>query len=139
MRAKTYLQQIEKLDAIIINKMAEKVLWESLAMSIVPQAGGERVQSSGSQQKMADAVGKYLDIEQDIADREKERKEIISVIEQISYPDFDILYKIYVLRKDLTEVADEHNRSYSWVTTRHGIALAKVQAIIDSKGNKKEV
>lgn len=139
MRAKKFLQQVEKLDKMIENKMAEKALWEAVAMGITPQTGGERVQSSGSQHRMADAIEKYIDIEKEIKERMEERKAIIAVIEQLDAVEYDILHKVYVLHRELMDVAEDRGRSYSWITTMHGAALAKVQIILDGKGNEKEV
>lgn len=139
MRAKEYLQKIEKLDRMIENKMAEKAKWEAIANGITPQTGGERVQTSGSQQRMADAIEKYIDFEKEIKEKIEERKAIISVIEQLDAVEYDILHKIYVLHFELADVAEDRGRSYSWITTMHGVALAKVQTILDSKENGKAV
>ena len=66
MKAKDYLQQVQKIDVIIKNKIIEKEQWMSMATSTTASSDGERVQSSGSQQKMADAVVRYVELEADI-------------------------------------------------------------------------
>lgn len=151
--AKEFLMQLKKLDKLIENKLAERDQWLSMATSTTAAAAPEtgiRVQSSGNQQKMASAVERYIDIEADInacIDRlYDEKQKIIKVIEQLDLIQYDILHKMYVgVRKhhkthylSFDEIADLYDRSYSWATTMHGIALKNVQKIIDEKGNENE-
>lgn len=139
MTAKEYLEQIGKLDALIKNKLIEVERWRDIALSITTQTGGERVQSSGDQQKMASAVAKYVDIEKELTaaiDRFVDlRSEIISVIEQLQQEEYELLHLVYVQNFTLTEAADKMNYSYSWVTWMHGKALLNVQKIIDKRKN----
>lgn len=147
MKAKDFLVQLKKLDKLIENKLSEREHWLSMATSTTAASAPEtgiRVQSSGNQQKMAAAVERYIDIESDInacIDRlYDEKQKIISVIEQLDLVQYDILHKMYVgVRRNhkthylsFDEVADEYERSYSWATTMHGIALKNVQKIIDN-------
>lgn len=148
MQAKAYLEQLEKLDNLIENKLAEQMQWKAMALSVTAHTDGVRVQSSGSQQKMADAIDRYLDIEREIndcIDELKEKKqEIIGVIEQLNAIEYNVLHKRYVGRvielDDETftverftfeEIADLYKKSYSWATTVHGRALQNVQRILD--------
>ncbi len=137
--AKLYLLQLHKLDKLIENKMAELEQWKAIALGTTAQMNGERVQSSGSQQKMADAVGKYVDLQREIdacIDRLVDtRNEIIGVIEQLDAMEYDVLHKLYVQRFTLQEVADICDKTYSWVTTTHGRALKNVNQIL-SEGKK---
>lgn len=138
MKAKQFLNQLEKLDRIIENKLIEKEQWRNIALGTAPQTTGERVQSSGSKQKMADAIDKYIDIEREIdehIDRLVDaKKDVISVIEKLDVTEYDLLHKVYVQRVTLYEAADKLDRSYSWATTVHGRALANVQKILDERG-----
>ena len=137
MNAKDFLRQLEKLDRMIENKIIEKQQWKAIAMGTSSHSDGERVQSSGRQQKMADAIDKYIDIEAEIDNcidtLVDTKKEVISVIEQLNTTEYDILHKVYVQYKTLYEVADIYGNSYSWVTTVHGRALKNVQGILDRK------
>ena len=58
--AQIYLERLEKLDVLIECKLIERRQWYELATSITANMGGEVVQSSGSQSKMADAVNKCI-------------------------------------------------------------------------------
>ena len=137
MNAKDFLRQLEKLDRMIENKIIEKQQWKAIATGTSSRSDGERVQSSGSQQKMADAIDKYIDIEAEI-DKcidtlVDTKKEVISVIEQLNTTEYDILHKVYVQYRTLYEVAALYDKTYSWVTTVHGRALKNVQWILDRK------
>lgn len=137
MDAKQFLRQLKKLDKMIENKLAEKARWKAIATGTTAQMGGEKVQSSGSQQKMADAVCRYVDIEKEIDEQIDilidTRQDVISVIEKLKTTEYDILHKMYVQYMSLYDVADIYNKSYSWATTVHGRALKNVQAILDQR------
>lgn len=150
MKAKEFLLKVRKLNNIIENKMMEKAQWKSIAIGITPTYGGERVQSSGSKSKMADAVGRYLDMEREIdayIDKMVDAKnDVIAVIEQLKNPtEYDLLHKVYIGVVDKTdsgkpikyltldEVADLYDKSHSWSTTVHGRALQHVQEILDER------
>lgn len=140
MDAKKYLQQVSKLNKLIENKMIERAQWQAMATSTGTFSDGERVQSSGSQQKMADAVSKYVDIERELdecIDRYIDAKnEVIHMIEQLPAAEYDVLHKIYIQEKTLADVADICDRAYSWVTMVHGRALKMVQNMLDGKEGK---
>lgn len=136
MTAKEYLQQVEKLDLLIQNKLAEKQQWLEVALGITAHLGGERVQTSGSKSKMAEAVEKCIDVEREISaliDRMIDTKdEIISVIEGVENPtEYDVLHKRYIQKMSLQQIADRYGKEYSWATTTHGRALKSVQDILD--------
>lgn len=142
MRARDYLNQLKKLDSMIKNKMIEREQWRSMALSTTAHSDGERVQSSGSQQKMADAICRYIDIENDINSRidalVDKRNEVIEVIEQLDEPEYNLLHCVYVQYIALHDVPEVIGKSYSWATTMHGRALAHVQEILDGKAGAKD-
>ena len=139
--AKGFLRQIRKLDALIKNKIAEREQWKEIALGTSVQLN-ERVQFHGSQQKMADAVGKYIDIEKEIDhcidNLIAKKKEVISVIEQLNAVEYDILHKVYVQYLTLHEVAYSIDKSYSSVTSIHGRALVNVKKILDERSVQNE-
>ena len=137
MKAIDYLKQLKKLDMMISNKLIEVEQWKAIASGTTAQMGGDRVQTSSSQQKMADAVCRYIDLEHDInrsIDRlVNKRKEIIGVIEQLNAVEYDVLHRHYVQYQDLREIADAYSRSYSWATSVHGTALVNVGKVLDER------
>lgn len=136
MNAKEYLKQIRKLDTMIRNKIAEQQQWKNIALGIVAHNDGERVQSSGNQQKMANAVERYVDIEAEINESIDKlvatKQEVIETIERLDVIEYDLLHMVYVQYFTLEEVANKCGNSYSWATTVHGRALKNVQKILDS-------
>lgn len=137
MKAKEYLQQVSKLDKLIQNKMIEIEQWKSIATNTTTHSEGERVQSSGSKQKMADAVCRYVEIEAEI-DRcideyVGKKQEVIQTIEQLPATEYDVLHKIYIQGHELADVADMCGKTYSWLTTVHGTAVKMVQGILDER------
>lgn len=137
MRAKDYLKEIARIEKLIENKQYDKQRWKDIALNITPGYDGERVQFHGDPQKMATAVINSVDLEReieaDILRLYRKRQDIIAVLEQLPIQDYDLLYKIYVNKKTLNDMADERGCSYSNITTLHGTALKKVQRIIDKK------
>ena len=133
-KAKDFLRQVKKLDCMIENKIAEREHWKGIATGTTVQLN-ERVQTSSSQQKMADAVTKYVSIEEEInecIDRLiNAKQEIIKVIERLDVVEYDLLHKVYVQGLTLYEVADIYNKTYSCITTIHGRALKSVRKILD--------
>ena len=55
-KAQKFLERVEMIDTIIENKLIEQRQWKDIALGITANMGGERVQSSGSNSKMADAI-----------------------------------------------------------------------------------
>lgn len=141
MTAKGYLERVQHIDMLIKNKTAEKERYRELTMeittSVTPHMSSDKVQSSGSKQKMADAVESCIDyerkIDRRIAELTAERDAIIETIEQLPMDKYDLLHLVYVQYKTLKEAAAIRHESYSWVTTNHGIALKMIDAILKER------
>lgn len=138
--AQVFLKQVERLDSIITNKLIEKQQWKSIALGITANMEGERVQSSGSQSKLENAIIKCVDIEAEIdraVDNLKDiKKEVIQTIEQLdSATEYNVLHMRYIQYKTLQDIADHYGRDYGWVTTTHGRALKNVERIRNETGN----
>ena len=134
--AQIYLEQIEKLDVRITNKLIEQMQWKDIALGITANMGGERVQSSGSLSKMADALNKCMDMEAEIDGLVDQlvaiKREVIQTIEKLDSPiEYNVLHMRYVQFKELQEIADHYGKEYGWATTTHGRALKNVQAILE--------
>ena len=134
---KEYLLQIKKIDTVIENKIAEAQHWKDVALGITSYSDGERVQSSGSLQKMSDAVCRYVVLEEEVnAEIDKlvkKRKEIIATIEKLPVTEYNVLFQIYINHKDFQQVADAEDKSYSWATTVHGRALRNLKRVLDER------
>ena len=109
-----------------------------IALNITSNMSGEKVQSSGTQSKMADAINKCIDMEEEInslVDRLIDTKrEVVATIEQVESPiEYDVLHKRYIQRMGLQDIADCYGKEYGWATTTHGRALKSVQDILDAR------
>lgn len=137
MDASVFLRQVKKIDKMIENKMIEKAQWQAIAMGVTSCSDGERVKSSGSQQKIANAVARYVDIEREIdqsIDKLREtKKDVTDVIEKLELTEYDVLHKIYVQHLTFVDVAVAYGKTYSWATTVHWRALKNVQKILDER------
>lgn len=138
MEAKVYLGQLEKLEVMINNKLIEKEQWRDLALNIVSNLDGERVQSSGNKSRMATAIEKCILVEEEIdilVDRLIDMKrEVIATIEKLDKAaEYRVIHAKYIQNKELEEIAEDMNTSYTNITTLHGRALKSLQGVLDGK------
>lgn len=138
MEAKEFLQQVEKVDILLENKLIEKKQWRDIALGITVNMDGERVQSSGSQSKMANAIEKCMDmggeIDSTIDQLIRTKKEVVRVIEQVQNPTwYKVLHMKYIQHLTLNDIAERCNGSYDWAKSAHSKAVKIVQKILDGK------
>lgn len=129
MKTTTYLRQIERYDRLIKNKRTEIERLEALLETIpaLPY-NKDKVMSSGSQDKIGDDVAILLDdkseLETLLQQYSEKRKHIIEQIE--SMPDnrhLTVLSLVYLEYKELWEVPNETNYTYTYVKNLHSAAL----------------
>lgn len=100
----------------------------------------EKVQSSGTQSKMANAVERWVDLDAEINSLIDSlidlKREVNEVIERLNTEEYDVLHKVYFQYMTFDEVAATKSRSKSWCTTVHGRALANVQLILNERKKK---
>lgn len=158
MRAKDYLLQIEAMNARINAGLEELAQLKALAEKTTTTFGGERVQSSSSQQRMADCVVKIhmkkeeleAEIDRFVDFKDEARKLVFASCD----PDcVTLLTKRYfgelntkteeIEYKTWEQISVEMNRSYKNVCMElHGRALSQFQKGLDKseknkKGNRK--
>lgn len=137
-KARAFLGELEKLDRMYENKLAERAHLRELATSVTAPMGGERVQRSSNPHKMAEAIEKSVDLEPEItaalAAVIAKRKEIIQRIERLKADEYDVLHKVYVQHLTFKEIAAKRGKSESWATTVHGRALKNLEAILEQEG-----
>lgn len=128
MTAKKYLQKIKLYDSRINTKLEELQHLKEMVLKVTPTLKGDVVSSSGSQDKLGDAVAKIVDLEDEInkeIDRYVDAKEEVgSILDNLDDPDqLQVLHKRYVQYKTWEQIACEMNLSYRWVCVIHGKAL----------------
>lgn len=136
--AQVFLERVEMLDTIIENKLIEQRQWGELATSITANIGGDRVQASRTQSRLADAVIKCIDMEGEIADEVDnliaEKREVVKTIEKLYSPThYRILHLRYIQHISLDDIAKIMKKDYTTITTTHGRALKNVQKILDRR------
>lgn len=138
MKSKEYLMQVKKLNKLIENKLIEKEQWYSIATGITASSSdGDRVQSSGSQEKMADAVCKMIELQDEInrlVDMYIDSKQgVIKTIEQLPVDEYDVLHKMYIQGKTMKQIAAICGKSYDWVKITHRQGMRDVQTFLGKK------
>ena len=130
MKAKEYLQQLQRLDTVINQKIKEVHDLRLQAQS----TGGldyskERVQSSPSEDApFVKPICRIIDLEAEInAEIDRfvdEKHKIINQIQGLKNSDYiSLLFKRYVEFKSLEKICVEMNFSYDYIKHLHGYAL----------------
>lgn len=128
MTTEQYLGQIDRLNKVIQNKLVEIYQLKTMACNIVVSNENERVQTSGSQERMADTVAKIVDKEKDIGsliDLQLEKKNsIISQIEGMENTNmYHVLFCRYVKNDNFTEIGNEMGYSRMQIKRLHDDAI----------------
>jgi hypothetical protein len=137
-KAIDYLKQIEVMDAKINSNIEELAQLEALATKTTSVLGDERVQASGSQDKMADCVVKIADLQTELNKQIDEyiefKNQARDVINECDADCLTLLKKRYFFYKKWEEIAVEMNFTYQWVSDGlHQRALSQVQRVLDDK------
>ena len=132
MTTKEYLNQIERLDKMITNKLSEIYQLKIMACSITVSGDSERVQTSGNQDKLGSTIAKIVDLEREtdelVDSLVDKRKEILSQVDNMKNIDhYDVLHKHYVERRTFQDIADSENWSIRQVFNIHGRALQEFE------------
>lgn len=137
-KAQVFLEQF-KFNAVKTEcKLEERRFWHDLSLSITGQMGGEKVQSSGDNDKMGKARDICVDMEGDILEQviqlATRSKEVNAVLDQLDNPtEYKLLHQRYIQFKELSTIADNFGSDYTWATTCHGRALKSIEAILERK------
>ena len=138
MTAEKFLQQIERADRVIDNKLSEIYRLRCLATRITVPTDREAIQTSGVSDKVGNTVAKIIDLENEIDDLIDEyidvRQRCIKVVEALSDPlQYTVIHKHYVQYKSFVEIAEEENYTYQWILRVHNKALKEISEILKKK------
>lgn len=151
MKAKDYLKNIKLMDAKIDADIEELATLQALAAKTSVAMDGERVQSSGSQQRMADVVCKIVELKEKITDevdrlidyKDNARKlvheacdeDCIRLISKRYFGSYDPSSERTVY-KTWEQIAIDLGFTYQWVSGGlHQRALAQLQKALDGDEN----
>lgn len=136
MEPKKYLQQIRLYDSRINTKLEELHHLKEMVLRITPTLKDDVVSGGGgSQDKLADAVTKIVDLEEEV-NRDIDRyvsakQEISNTLEKISDPDqLQVLHMRYVQYKAWEQIACDMHMTYRNVCYIHGKGLQAVNEIM---------
>lgn len=140
MTAEKFLQQIERADRTIDNKLSEIYRLRCLATSVTVPTDREAVQTSGVSDKVGNIVAKIVDLENEIDNLIDEyidiRQRCIKVVEALSDPlQYTVIHKHYVQYKSFVEIAEEENYTYQWILRVHNKALKEISEILKEKND----
>ena len=129
MNTKQYLNQVRRYDRMISNKLSEIYQLKTLATSISVATDGDRVQSSGSKDRMGNTVARLVDLEREtdklIQVYTEKRQVIISQIDSMEDMNFyDVLFHRYIEGKTFEAISEDMHYSWRQVMRIHDDALA---------------
>ena len=137
MNAETFLEQYGTITATIRRKQRLKEKCEAQAENITSHLTPDKVQSSGSLQKMAEAIEEARDLEKEIKElfiqKNEVRKLIEGVINQISGKPGEVLYEKYLILNDEDVIAKVIDRTEDTVYRLLKEGKEKVQKILDEE------
>lgn len=112
MDTKQYLQQIERLDKMIQNKLSDIYKLKTMACNVTVSNDSDRVQTTPDKDRLGSMVAKITDLEKEtdmLIDRFVDlKKEIMIIISMVkSERHREILSKKYLELKSIYEIAEE--------------------------------
>lgn len=137
MDAREYLENYETLEYKIKLKEHDIKMLKGIAEGSTGASDGERVQSSGTKQKLEQAVVKYVDLEREIESLRHQQKLIVDKIEKLTGKQYYLIYRHYIQGASIKTARSELGINKTWATTTHQRALECMQKILD--GEKAEV
>ena len=128
--AEVYLERIEKINCLIINKWEDHQRWMSIAQGSGGSSGGDGG-SSRNIDKTQNAIIKYMSLDTEIDELKNERREIIGNIEKLPILEYKILYALYVSGLTIKEIVHKEKLSYESVKKHKKIGLRLIRDIIN--------
>lgn len=148
MKAKEYLQQIQKCDKRIENRLSMLKMLRDLATSVTSvmkdtpvQGGGANDKIGNANDKIGNAIVNIISLENEInAEVDKFvdlKREAMRAIDKIDPPYSCILYKRYFEYQTWEQIAVDMNFCFRHTVRLHGIALKMLDGVL-AKGNEDE-
>ena len=132
MTTKQYLNQIDRINRMINNKLAEIYQLKTMVCSISVSSNEDKVQSSSDKDKLGSAVAKIVDLENEInkaIDIYVDKKErIVSQIDSIKdIMEYQVLFSRYIEHKTFEQIAEDNDYSVRQILRIHGNALVEFE------------
>ena len=132
MTTKQYLNQIDRINRMINNKLAEIYQLKTMVCSISVSADEDKVQTSSDKDKLGNAVAKIVDLENEINKTIDmyvgKRERIISQIEALNdVMEYQVLFSRYIEYKKFEQIAEDNEYSVRQILRIHGNALVEFE------------
>lgn len=132
MTTKQYLNQIDRINRMINNKLAEIYQLKTMVCSISVSANEDKVQSSSDKDKLGSAVAKIVDLENEInkaIDVYVDKKEkIVAQIDSVKdIMEYQVLFSRYIEHKTFEQIAEDNDYSVRQILRIHGNALVEFE------------
>lgn len=132
MTTKQYLEQVDRLNRMINNKLSEIYQLKTLICSISVVTEGEKVKSSISQDKLGDTIARIVDMEKEademIDDMLEIKSKIIGQVESIENTNYyDVLFLRYIKMETYKDISKKMNYSEKQVRRIHRLALEEFE------------
>ena len=132
MTTKQYLNQIDRINRTIKNKLSEIYQLKTMVCSISVSSDESKVQTSSDKDKMGSAVAKIVDLENEINEiidvYAVKRERIISQIEAISdVMEYQVLFSRYIENKTFEQIAEDNEYSVRQIIRIHENALVEFE------------
>lgn len=134
MDTKQYLNQIERLEKQIQNKLSEIYQLKTMACSVSVSNEKDRVQTSPDKDRLGSTVAKIVDLEKEtdrlVDEFVEKRNHIIGQIDSMDNVDYyHILSLRYVSRNTFDDIAEKTGWSIRQVFKLHGRALQEFEKL----------
>ena len=129
--------QYQRQQRLIVNRIAERDRWNSIATGVSAAISIDKVfSSSGTGERMADAGCEIADLDTEITEAIKKameiERDIVKRIEALPVDEYDLLHKLYIQRVPFGDLPRVLNKSKRTVARLHGSALKRIQASLDA-------
>lgn len=134
LETKQYLNQIHRLDRMIQNKLTEIYQLKTMVCSVTVSSDKERVQTSGSKDKLGDMVSKIVDLETETDELTdsfiEKRNRIISQIDKMENTDYyDVLSMRYIGKKTFEDISNTIHWSLRKTYMLHDKAILEFEKL----------
>lgn len=137
MEAEKYMKQVNILRRKIQTKKERLEELENMAFLPLAIHDNTKVQTSRTPDSMErfilSGIKEKEELQGEIMDCYKEIKQINRTIEELKLNEFLVLYGLYIKNLTRWELADQEEKSVSWVDQNRKKALQNLQAILDKE------
>ena len=132
MTTKQYLNQIDRINRMVNNKLAEIYQLKTMVCSISVSANEDKVKSSSDKDKLGSAVAKIVDLENEINKAidiyvDKKERIVVQIDSVKDIMEYQVLFSRYIEHKTFEQIAEDNDYSVRQILRIHGNALVEFE------------